>query len=333
MKLRGLGFEVASRLARLIALSATAGAVLLCASSGAQTASFQVVYPTNPIGPYWNAPQPGPDGTVLLANTNPAGPFGYQTGVGGVGIPQAYNAGDFLQFGALVCSPTASAGNPTPLGLGVQNGSGDQNDLTSTIGAPGTFQFITTTPVTVDVPKGTIFFFIPGSLGQQVLLQYLVLGDPASVAAFGTSHSDLIGTKCESIRTTHNGGLVVGAGEAMLLTPGADIHGGVTVQPGGSFQADGATIRGGLDGDGATSVGLCGSSVSGSVSVLDSSGPVTVGDADANPTCNGNTIDGSVKVDSNNGGVAVSDNTISGSLELESNTGGADVVGNERPDS
>ncbi len=46
------------------------------------------------------------------------------------------------------------------------------------------------------MPKGTIFFFIPGSLGQQVLMKYLVLGDPESVADYAASHRDLLGKEC-----------------------------------------------------------------------------------------------------------------------------------------
>lgn len=176
----------------------------LLISTSAQASSFQLIYPTQRISSYVNAPQPALDGNVQLSNTNPPGPSSYKTGVGAVGIPEPYSAGDHLDFGAVLCSPTASTADLATLGLGVQNGMGDQNDLTSTISVPSTFQFITTNPVTVDVPKGTIFFYIPGKLGQQVLLQSLVLGDPTSVAAYGASQGNLIGTSCsDGVSVSH----------------------------------------------------------------------------------------------------------------------------------
>ena len=124
---------------------------------------------------------------------------------------------------------------------------------------------------------------------------------------------------CRTLSGALHGPLVVAAGQAVCLAPGADQSGPVTVKAGGSLHVDAATVNGPVTSTGAASIRICGSTVDGPVSVTASTGLVTVGDADGG--CAGNALRGPVKVDDNADGARVSNNHISGPLEVLGNNG------------
>ena len=118
-----------------------------------------------------------------------------------------------------------------------------------------------------------------------------------------------------------NGRLTVPAGQAVYLAPGSTVNGSVTVQPGGTLAAEGANVHGWIQASGAVSVRLCGSTVSGSLTVANTTGLVVVGDDDGAVACAGNKLKGLVSITGNSGGVRFDGNTVSGSLTITGNTG------------
>jgi hypothetical protein len=120
---------------------------------------------------------------------------------------------------------------------------------------------------------------------------------------------------------THNGGLKVGAGEAICVAPGAHVTGGIKVDPGGALDLEGATVSGGVKVSGATVVRICGSSLSGQLSVSGDTDLVLVGGDAATGPCAGNSISGGADLSDNQGGVEFNGNRVSGGLSI-SGTGG-----------
>jgi hypothetical protein len=164
--------------------------MLLCVLVTAQTAfaqQFFHIFNHNTVGGYINAPTVAGDGTLVLRNTNPRpnGSQAYVTGVGQTVMP-AYNAGDTLQWAILARTTT---GATAPLNIGVQNGSGDVNNLSigqvtlPTMQVTDEFQWILTSPVQVNVVKTRAYFWIPGATGQEIEIKQIVLGDPGSIQA------------------------------------------------------------------------------------------------------------------------------------------------------
>ena len=129
---------------------------------------------------YMNAPQVSGD-NVILRNTVDNCPSCYHTGVGVVSLP-SYQAGDRLQWAVLARTTTS---RPTTLNIGVQSGSGDQNNLTTfdQLRVTEHFTWIVSAPVVVDAYKPNAYLIIPAPLGQEIEVKQLVLGDPASVIA------------------------------------------------------------------------------------------------------------------------------------------------------
>jgi trimeric autotransporter adhesin len=120
------------------------------------------------------------------------------------------------------------------------------------------------------------------------------------------------------ISTYHS--LTVHSGEALCLSPGADIEGSITVEPGGSLDIEGAKVNGSITTNGAGVVRICGSKINGPVAVSSSRGPVIIGD-DEGATCSGNTISGMVGITSNTSGIEFDYNTVNGPLTITDNTG------------
>ncbi|HXG84471.1 MAG TPA: LamG-like jellyroll fold domain-containing protein [Pyrinomonadaceae bacterium] len=143
------------------------------------------VFDNNAFTGYINTPTVSGDGTLILRNTNPrpVGSQAYSTGVGTVAMP-AYNAGDTLQWAILARTTT---GGSAPLNIGVQNGSGDVNNLSvgqvdlPTLQVSSEFQWILTSPVQVSAFKNRAYFWIPVALGQEIQIKQIVLGDPGSI--------------------------------------------------------------------------------------------------------------------------------------------------------
>ena len=118
----------------------------------------------------------------------------------------------------------------------------------------------------------------------------------------------------------------VAAGQSVLLGPGAEIHGPVTVEAGGSIDVGGAWIAGPLRASGAATIRLCGATVLGPLDAYGGTGRIVVGDG--TPACPGSSIAGRVTVQGNAGGVQIVGAVVSGPLRVLDNGGGATVTGN-----
>ncbi len=129
---------------------------------------------------------------------------------------------------------------------------------------------------------------------------------------------------------TFTGSIVVRPGETVCIV-GATIRGSVVVQGGGGLSVVNSTIIGSIYSNGATFVSLCGSpsspyapgieTTAGSVTILNTSGPVTVG-APPGGGCSPNEIGGTLTLRGNRGGTTAFGNTIGGGLAARSNIRG-----------
>lgn len=117
------------------------------------------------------------------------------------------------------------------------------------------------------------------------------------------------------------GHLVIVAGQSACIGSGSVVAGGISVASGGSLYVYDATVQGRVAAQGPSAFVMCGTTANGGISVTDGEGPVDIGDVDGQLPCWGNTIKGSVAVNHNTAGVAVSDNDIRGSLSLLDNSG------------
>ena len=167
-------------------------AVLGAVSTGVVSAQQSLtVFDHSAVSAYDNVPTVAADGTLVLRNTNPrsTGSDSYVSGVGTTAMP-AYSAGDTLQWAILARTTTGAS---APLNIGVQNGIGDVNNLSigqvslPTLRFSDQFEWIVTSPVRVDAFKSRAYFWIPGTLGQEIQIKRIVLGDPGSIQAFLTS--------------------------------------------------------------------------------------------------------------------------------------------------
>lgn len=111
--------------------------------------------------------------------------------------------------------------------------------------------------------------------------------------------------------------VTVRSGEVVCFE-NATVGGSVTVQPGGSVRATGSTFNGSITSTGAQQFRLCGSTVAGTVKVQSSTGPVQIGDDDAN--CAPNTLRSGLTVSGNTGGYEVTGNQITGTTTIANNT-------------
>lgn len=122
-------------------------------------------------------------------------------------------------------------------------------------------------------------------------------------------------TNC--ITANQNGGLTVPSGQTYCITSTGKVTGGVTVQPGGGLVYYG-TVTGGITSTGAVGIWLCGTSVSGGVSVTGSTGQVVIGNGSS---CAANSIKGGLTVSSNTGGVQIVGNNVTGGITVNNNSG------------
>jgi hypothetical protein len=137
---------------------------------------------------------------------------------------------------------------------------------------------------------------------------------------FDFSSGALTITASNTISGPKNGALTIGPGQSVLLGPGGRVSGPVTVQ-GGALEVEGGTITGPLIATEASAIRLCKATVTGRVTIADSSTAVVIGDDDGSVKCPGNSITGPVKITSNTAGVEFDDNHVSGPLTITGNTG------------
>ncbi len=150
-------------------------------------------------------------------------------------------------------------------------------------------------------------------------------GDSNFIASTPAALSQAI-TFSRTLDGTVNGPQTIHSGESVLIS-GA-VNGPLTVQAGGSVALMGAHVNGPLRVSGAVAVALCGSTVNGVVSISESTGFVRIGGGTDDPgvSCTGNTLQSSVALNGNKGGVEVEGAKVSGPLSL-TNTSGADPNG------
>jgi hypothetical protein len=125
----------------------------------------------------------------------------------------------------------------------------------------------------------------------------------------------------KTVTGTSSGQLTVGSGQAVLLGAGATVSGPLTIDSGGSLEADGTTITGPLKATGAAQIRLCKATISGPLTISGTTGPVVIGDDDGPAPCAGANITGPVKITDNTDGVEFDHNTVNGPLTITGNTG------------
>jgi len=151
----------------------------------------------------------------------------------------------------------------------------------------------------------------------------------ARVAGVTTDSGVLAKSPCISGR--HAGPLVVVSGDSACLAAGARQSGPVTVEAGAHFFSNGATILGGLTATNPAAISICGTRISGDLSISGATAPVLVGEP-ATGDCAGNLINGDVQISGDTAGTDFSANTVSGDVTLTGNVAGfvfGDLVSNK----
>lgn len=95
--------------------------------------------------------------------------------------------------------------------------------------------------------------------------------------------------------------------------------GSVVVQAGGRLEVESSTMNGALSADHSAALRICGSTVAGSVTVINATGFVLIGDPAEG--CAVNTIGGSLVVEHNHHGVQIIGNHVNGAVVAYDNTG------------
>ncbi len=166
---------------------------------------------------------------------------------------------------------------------------------------------------------------VPAFLGAGGLLAFALQASPALAApCLSGTYQSLTVTNGQTIDLCGHvtGGVIIQSGGALLTESGTTIGGGVTAQPGALvLRLQGTRVGGGVS---ATSVGatspaptdvtICGSTISGSVTVSNASGLVQIGGSGGD--CAGNTIAGPVIVKNDVHGLDVVDNLVGGAVDV-----------------
>jgi 5'-nucleotidase len=124
------------------------------------------------------------------------------------------------------------------------------------------------------------------------------------------------------------GPINVAAGQAVCVAAGAYQAGSITVAAGGALDLQGGVVAGPVKATNAGVVRICGTNVTGSLTITGSTGLVNVGgETDAGP-CAGNWIIGPVQLKDNKAGVEASGNSVNGSFTVTGNTGPVHAANN-----
>jgi hypothetical protein len=141
-----------------------------------------------------------------------------------------------------------------------------------------------------------------------------------------TAHLSITPGGCQFYFTgTYPSGYIVGPGFACLNQ--VTFTGPVTIEGGSVLSISGARFDSSLTVIGPASVGICGSSVAGAVTIRGATRPVLIGGT-SGAACGTDTIGGSVTLTQNTGGVTLAGTTITGSVTITANTGGTVIAGN-----
>jgi hypothetical protein len=138
--------------------------------------------------------------------------------------------------------------------------------------------------------------------------------------SFRFADGTLTVTYTRTISGTHLGKLVVGAGQSVLVAPGARLLGPLLVEHGGGLVIDDAEFAGPFRSAGAVAIRVCNTRIVGPTWVTDTNGPVVFGDDGPRP-CGGNKLTGPVRLTGNNAGIEFNGNTVWGPVTITGNTG------------
>jgi hypothetical protein len=120
------------------------------------------------------------------------------------------------------------------------------------------------------------------------------------------------------------GTLVVKSGQAVQLTSTAKVA-AVEVQAGGALDVQGASTKA-ISANGASLIRICRADVRAAVTILDSSGSVTIGEG--TPECAASTFKRAVTLQGNSAGVSIEHNAFRGALAVTGGSGGTIVTNN-----
>jgi hypothetical protein len=161
--------------------------------------------------------------------------------------------------------------------------------------------------------------------GKQTLVATFTPSDAADYVSGGSVSTQItVRFTRPCITTTIRSGLKVSRGQSICISAGGMVTGPVNVQAGAALWVSGGSVAGSLSSTGARAVTLCGTKVTGPVRISGSSGHVLVGGAH----CARNTIDASVSIVRNTGGLSFSGNVIRGPVTITGNRGGFEYSGN-----
>ena len=153
---------------------------------------------------------------------------------------------------------------------------------------------------------------------------YPITCSTGSLAASNYKFTFVAGTLTVTFTTVevcdHIGSVVVTAGESVMIPPGCVQVGPVSVQPGGSLEAQGAIIIGSISFNGGVVLRICSTALAGGLTATLANKPVVFGDGTS--SCLGSAIVGSLALSSNTAGVSVQKAIAAGSLSIQSNSGG-----------
>ncbi|MGH2719811.1 MAG: Ig-like domain-containing protein [Actinomycetota bacterium] len=218
---------------------------------------------------------------------------------------------------------------------------------TGVVGSPVVYTVtVTVPPPGAGIPTGTVVFSsngvpIPGCGAQPLsgstpdtasclTTHQLPVGTATVTATYEGATGFAPSTSASSSETTtasqtitgnHLGSISVAAGKSVVIGPGADQTGSITVDPGGYLDVETAVVHGAISANNAAGLRMCVSTVNGPISITGSTGLVVSGDDEGSPACAGNTIKGPVSILNGRGGVEFDNNTVTGAVTITGNTG------------
>ncbi len=227
------------------------------------------------------------------------------------------------------------------------------NTTTSLVATPGSSAFgqlvtftATVTPVApaTGTPTGSVSFAVDG---VQTSTKTLVRGSASfSTSPLGAGGHTVTATysgsanfdqssasisydvACGTTITGKHVGTIMATGSVCVVN--AQVAGGITVQAGGSIDVENSTLTGSISASSSGAIRVCSSTIGGSVTVNGAIGPVMIGD----PTdggCGINTIQGSLTLQNNTGGVEALGNKVSGALVQSGNSPPVEISSHAPP--
>jgi hypothetical protein len=288
--------------------------------------------------------------TVNLSSTSTGAVFAASSGgtrLTSLTIPAGSSSASFFYGDTTAGSPTITASSP---GLGsatltVSIISAIQPTTTTLSAVPASPNFgqkvtlkatVATVPPGQGAPTGQVKFTDGASTLGTVSLDSsghaslsilpLAPGPHSIVASYGgdandapsPSAPDALSVGCSSVSGNHSGRLTISVPTCLQ---GATISGPVVIQPGAALSISQSRVIGQVSSNGAAAVRICGSTITGSVSLQSSNGLVIVGDAgdDGAPGCGPNNLGAPVTLSGNKGVIELGGDTVAGPVKVTGN--------------